>query len=220
MAFVHSPAGLRLARAPAPARAAPSACSAFRGTAVSAAPRPRAQRAAVRAPVTCGDGSLTFDVTDGSPYRVGVVWTRWNQEMVKAMVGDVKGALKDLGVKDENIVEMQVPGAYELPMAARLMCLSQKVDAVVAVGVLIKGETDHYDYIAGAVANGLMDLQLSVNVPCIFGVLTCPDEATAAARSTGDKSHAAEWGKTAVEMAVLRGSQVGNTAKGAKRVGF
>lgn len=139
--------------------------------------------------------------------------------MVGKMVDDVKGALSECKVKDENIVEMQVPGAFELPMAARLMCSTQKVDAVIAVGALIKGETDHYDYIAQAVASGLMDIQLSVNVPCVFGVLTCPDKATAEARSIGDKSHAGDWGKTAVEMAVLRGSQVGVTS-GKQRVGF
>jgi 6,7-dimethyl-8-ribityllumazine synthase len=223
MAFVTSTAPLLSARPSAASTCASSAASGLHGSAVPASRQPR-RRAAVaaaapRAAPTCNDGSIKFDVSDGSPYRIGIVWTRWNREMVGAMVADVKDALAECKVQPENVVEMQVPGAFELPMAARLMCSTQKVDAVVAVGALIKGETDHYEYIAGAVANGLMDLQLSVNVPCIFGVLTCPDRETAEARSIGDKSHAVDWGKTAVEMAILRGSQVGVTP-GKKRVGF
>jgi 6,7-dimethyl-8-ribityllumazine synthase len=222
MAFVPC-VGSGSAPAARPAASAATASSSFRGAAVAARPRPgrRAVLAAPRAKTapTCGDGSVSFDAADGSPHRVGIVWTRWNGAMVSKMVGDVKGALAGCGVKPENVVEMQVPGAFELPMAARLMCATQKVDAVVAVGVLIKGETDHYEYIAGAVANGLMDLQLSVNVPIVFGVLTCPDQEAAEARSVGDKSHAADWGKTAVDMAILRGSQVG-AAPGKRSVGF
>lgn len=176
----------------------------------------------MRVAPSCGAGAPEFPAgMDGSPFRVGVVWTRWNSELVGPMVDAVKGSLEETGVKAENVVEMSVPGAFEAPMAARLMCATQKVDAVVVVGVLIKGETDHYEYIAGPVANGLMDLQLTLNVPIVFGVLTCPDRATAEARSIGDKSHAADWGRTAIDMAVLRASQAGGPkTTGRKTVGF
>lgn len=115
---------------------------------------------------------------------------------------------------------MQVPGSYELPMAARLMCAAQKVDAVICVGTLIKGETDHYEYIASAVSSGIMDLQLTTLIPVIFGVLCCTTWEQAEARSIGEKSHAKEWALTALEMANLRKSQLGGVSAGKKSVGF
>lgn len=207
-------------------RSTPSSTTTFRGRALaSRALASRALPPRAHAPYTaptCADKGITFPALDGSPLRIGIVWTRWGDEKVTRMVSDVKAALTDCSVGADNIVEMQVPGAFELPMAARLMCATQKVDAVVAVGVLVNGETNHYEYIAGAVTDGLMDLQLSVNVPIVFGVLTCPNEETAVARSLGDKSNADGWGRTAVEMAMLKDSQTrsGAVKAGVKRVGF
>ncbi|CDF41125.1 unnamed protein product [Chondrus crispus] len=164
---------------------------------------------------------LTFpDRKVDEKLRIGVIYTRWNAEFVGPMFKDVKDTLSDNGLKEDDIVLMQVPGAYELPIAARLMCASQKVDAVVCLGVLIKGETDHYEYIASAVTNGLMDLQLTLSTPIVFGVLTCRDEEQAKARSLGDKSHAGDWALTAIEMAQLRKSQMGGVSAGKKSVGF
>jgi 6,7-dimethyl-8-ribityllumazine synthase len=136
------------------------------------------------------------------------------------MVNEVRSVLQEAQVKPENIVEMQVPGAFEIPMAARLMCATQKVDAIVCVGILIKGETDHYEYIAGPVSNALMDLQLTTNIPIVFGVLMCRNRAQAEARSTGKQSHAKDWARTAIEMALLRSSQVSAVFTGRKSVGF
>lgn len=184
----------------------------------AAAATPR-RRAGI--PIRCGDSDPSFEnnKTD-EPFRIGVVSTRWNPEMVGAMVSDVKTTLRENGLDEENIVEMQVPGAYELPIAARLMCAAQKVDAVVCIGVLIKGETDHYEYIANAVSSGLMDLQLTLSIPIMFGVLCCRNEEQARARSTGDDRHAKEWALTAIEMAKLRISQIGGAAGAKKSVGF
>lgn len=117
-------------------------------------------------------------------------------------------------------MRMQVAGAWELPMAARLMCAAQKVDAVVTLGVLIKGDTEHYEYLAGPVSHGLMDLQLQMSVPVVFGVLCCTTEQQAADRSTGDKCKAENWALTAIEMAQLRKSQTGGVSAGKKSVGF
>lgn len=152
--------------------------------------------------------------------RIGVISTRWNAEYVNALLTDVKSTLKEKEMKDDSIVYMQVPGAYEIPVAARLMCAAQKVDAVICLGVLIKGETDHYDYIAEAVSSGLMDLQLSLSIPIVFGVLCCATNEQAEERSLGDKSHAKEWALTAIEMAQLRKSQIGGVSSGKKSVGF
>jgi 6,7-dimethyl-8-ribityllumazine synthase len=188
------------------------------------APRPqygRATRVGRTCVPVCAANDVTFaDTIVGDKFRIGIVWTRWNGELVTPLVEDVKAALRDAKVATENIPEMQVPGAFEIPMAARLMCATQKVDAVVCVGVLIKGETDHYEYIAGPVATGLMELQLTTNIPIVFGVLTCRDRAQAEARSTGDKSNAKDWARTAIEMALLRSSQVSAVFSGKKSVGF
>lgn len=153
-------------------------------------------------------------------FRIGIISTRWNKELVSVMEAKVKEGLKAKQIADEDMVEMQVPGAFELPIAARLMCASQKVDAVICLGVLIKGETDHYEYIASAVSSGLMDLQLQLSIPMIFGVLCCSTAAQAQARSTGEQSHAGTWADTAVEMANLRKSQMGGVSAGKKSVGF
>lgn len=152
--------------------------------------------------------------------RIGVISTRWNAEYVDALLADVKVTLKDKEMKDDGVVYMQVPGAYEIPVAARLMCAAQKVDAVICLGVLIKGETDHYEYIAEAVSSGLMDLQLSLSTPIVFGVLCCTTAEQAEARSLGEKSHAKEWALTAIEMAQLKKSQMGGVSSGKKSVGF
>lgn len=153
-------------------------------------------------------------------YRIGVISTRWNAAYVTKMLDDVKEELSSMNISGENLVAMQVPGAYELPLAARLMCASQKVDAVICLGVLVKGETDHYEYIASAVSSGLMDLQLTLSTPIIFGVLTCRTDQQAEERSIGEKSHARDWAKTAVEMAQLKKSQLGGVSAGKKSVGF
>lgn len=158
--------------------------------------------------------------------RVGVIRTRWNAELVDALhtsVTDTLSAPTDAGgggLSEANIVQMTVAGAFELPMAARLMVASQKVDAVVCLGVLVKGDTHHYEYIASAVSSGLMDLQLSTTTPMVFGVLCCETEQQARDRSVGDKSHAEDWAKTALEMATLKKSQLGGVSSGKKSVGF
>lgn len=172
-------------------------------------------------PPQCSDMGLKFpEKKYDEDFRIGVVSARWNPEYVSAMLKDVKDTLAEKGLKEDNIVLMQVPGAYELPIAARLMCAAQKVDAVICLGVLIKGETHHYEYIASAVSSGLMDLQLTLSIPIMFGVLCCETEEQAAARSIGEKSHAKEWALTAIEMATLRKSQLGGVSTGKKSVGF
>ncbi|PXF45228.1 6,7-dimethyl-8-ribityllumazine synthase [Gracilariopsis chorda] len=152
--------------------------------------------------------------------RIGIVSTRWNEQYVQAMLSQTLETLSEQGIAKEDIVRMQVAGAYEVPMAARFMAASQKVDAVICLGILIKGETDHYEYIASAVSGGLMDLQLTLQIPMVFGVLCCRTEQQVQDRTTGDKAHASDYAKTAIEMAQLRKSQIGGMSGGKKSVGF
>lgn len=157
---------------------------------------------------------------EGKEMRVGIVSSRWHLAHVTKMVDDMKATLGELGLRSDDIPTMQVPGSFELPIAARLMASAQKVDAIICVGVLIKGDTDHYDLIASSVASGLMDLQLSTMVPTIFGVLTCSDEQQVIERVSGSKREAPDWARTAVEMGMLRKSQMGGVVAGKKSVGF
>ena len=152
--------------------------------------------------------------------RVGVISTRWNPTYVQPMLDDVLKTLEEKDILSDNIVRMQVAGAWEIPMAARFMSAAQKVDVIITLGVLIKGETEHYEYIAGPVSKGLMDLQLQSSIPIVFGVLCCTSKKQAEDRSIGDKSHSENWALTAIEMAQLRKSQMGGVSAGKKSVGF
>ncbi|GAB0496794.1 hypothetical protein MMPV_008110 [Pyropia vietnamensis] len=199
----------------------PSGCFAARFPAASAAAAsaPASPAPLPLSPVADGTVSFPSDL-DGSALRVGIVSARWRSDLTGPMVADVVRGLGERLVKEENIVQMEVPGCGELPVAARLMMASQKVDVVIAVGVLIDGATDGYSFMCEAVSNGLMNLQLTAAIPVIFGVLTCNTEEQAVARATGDKSHAVDWAATAVEMGILRSSQIGGGARAKVSVGF
>jgi len=144
--------------------------------------------------------------------RIGIVRTRWNDEDVSNLVKGIREGLKECKVEDENIFETSVPGAFELPLATRFLALSGTVDAIIATGVLIKGDTMHFEFIADAVAKGLMNTGIQTTFPIVFGVLTCQNDQQVKDRSSGSNNHGVEWGKTAVEMALLRTEALGGKA--------
>jgi 6,7-dimethyl-8-ribityllumazine synthase len=169
------------------------------------------------------ESEVSFGDLDGSNMRIGVIRTRWNDEHVSNLVSGIKSALKGCKVEDENVFETSVPGAFELPLAARFLALSGTVDAIICCGVLIKGETMHFEYISDAVSKGIMNIGIQTSTPVIFGVLTCMDEEQVKARSSGDSNHGVDWGKTAVEMALLRTEAMGGKqekVKALKNMGF
>ena len=151
--------------------------------------------------------------------RIGIIRTRWNEDHVNNLVDGIRKALKDSKVDVEtNVFETSVPGSFELPLAARFLALSGTVDAIICCGVLIKGDTLHFEYIADAVSKGIMNVGLQTSTPVVFGVLTCLDEKQVKARSSGKSNHGYDWGKTAVEMALLRTEAMGG--KGGQTMGF
>jgi 6,7-dimethyl-8-ribityllumazine synthase len=108
-----------------------------------------------------------------------------------------------LGVKESNIIIESVPGSYELPFGTKILSKRHKFDALISIGTLIKGDTMHFEYIADAVSHGLMKLQEEINVPVIFGLLTCLTEEQALARAgltPNGHNHGSDWGAAAVEM--------------------
>lgn len=148
-------------------------------------------------------------VYDGQGLRIGIVHARWNSDVINALVEGAVDQLKTIGVTEDNIVVMSVPGSFELPFGTKTLYQQGKkdgkpFDALISIGVLIKGSTMHFEYIADAATHGLMKLQEEINIPVIFGVLTCLTDEQAKQRAglTADgHNHGNDWGSAAVEMA-------------------
>eukprot|EP00906_Rhabdomonas_costata_P028793 RCo040705 len=136
--------------------------------------------------------------------RLGVVRTAWNEEMVTNMWEGVRGALLAAKVPPENITVEIVPGSYELPVVASYMAKSGNYDAVLCLGVLIKGETAHFEYISSSVSRAIMEVQTTTGVPVLFGVLTCFKESQAIARTRLGAELPQSLGVSLLHMAEIR----------------
>jgi 6,7-dimethyl-8-ribityllumazine synthase len=149
-------------------------------------------------------GSRPDDLS-GRGLRIGIVRARWNPEVVDRLLDGVRRGLADLDVDDADIVDLSVPGSFELPMGARILASSGEVDAVICLGSVIRGETSHYELVAGESAAGIQQVQLSSGIPVAFGVLTTEDLDQALARSEGPGGHnvGEDSAVVAVEMARL-----------------
>lgn len=145
---------------------------------------------------------------DGAELRIGVVRARWNAEVVDQLASGVDRGLNNLGVAD--VVSVSVPGCFELPLAAKLLAQSGRVDAVVCIGAVIRGETTHYELVAGECGRGIQQAQLDTGIPILFGVLTVENWEQAAARAQGPGEHnvGEEAAQGAVEMARLASSLI------------
>jgi len=117
--------------------------------------------------------------------RVAVLASRFNEPIVKKLVDGALEALLKYGVVFEDIDVIWVPGAWELPVAARWLLETERYDGIVAVGAVIRGETAHFDYIAAEASRGLADASAESETPIGFGVLTCDTEEQAEARAGG-----------------------------------
>ena len=115
--------------------------------------------------------------------NIAIALSEFNHEVSEGLLSGCNQALLDKGVNDRSISVLRVPGAFELPAAAAKLAQYEDIDGVVALGAVIKGETDHYHYISQAVTNGLMQVTLHSTVPVMFGVLTCQTVELAIARS-------------------------------------
>lgn len=144
------------------------------------------------------------DHVDTTRLRVGIVRTLWNEGFVGPLTAGCKKGLAAAGVPEKNVVEVSVPGSFELPYAALSLAQSGKVDAVVALGVLIKGETAHFENISAACANGLMEAGLKTGVPVLYGVLNCYTTDQAKARCLAPSQLPMSLGLSAVRMAALK----------------
>lgn len=133
--------------------------------------------------------------------RVAILATRWNVEVVDALVAGARRALDAWGVGAARVAEFRAPGAYELPLAANALLNGGRFDAVIALGAVIRGDTPHFEYVAGECARGLMDVQLKYNRPVAFGVLTVNTPEQAIERSgPGDDNKGYEAACAVLEM--------------------
>lgn len=136
--------------------------------------------------------------------KIAIVATRWNIEIVDSLVGGARAALKAWGVAGKHVEFFRAPGAYEIPLATKLL-LESGFDGVVAVGAVIRGDTPHFDYVAGECARGLIEVQLTSGKPVGFGVLTVNTVEQAVERAgPGPSNKGYEAAAAMLEMLRLR----------------
>jgi 6,7-dimethyl-8-ribityllumazine synthase len=140
---------------------------------------------------------------DGSGLRVGICCGRFNRHITDRLLDGARAGLAEHGVAEADTTVLWAPGAYELPLVAQHLVTRGKADAVIALGAVIRGETGHYDFVAGECAAGLQRVQLDTGRPIVFGVLTTDNEEQALARSGDDDNKGREAAETAIEMVNL-----------------
>ena len=144
---------------------------------------------------------------DARRLRVAIVASRFNETIGKRLVGGALDCLRRHGAPEDDISIVWVPGAFELPLVARRIAASGEVDAVVCVGAVIRGETAHFDFVAGNAARGIGEAALVTGVPITLGVLTTDDTEQAAERAGGKLGNkGAEAALAAIEMVNLMSS--------------
>jgi 6,7-dimethyl-8-ribityllumazine synthase len=111
-------------------------------------------------------------VPNGADFKIGILVSEWNDTITLNLYEGAKKALLDNGVKEENITVRFVPGAFELPLAAQYMCEYTDVDGIITIGVVIQGETKHFDFVCEGTTQGIKDVGLKFNTPISFCVLT------------------------------------------------
>jgi 6,7-dimethyl-8-ribityllumazine synthase len=121
----------------------------------------------------------------GAGRRVAVVSSRFNENVTRPLADGAVEALLKHGVALDDIDVVWVPGAWELPLATRRALLTERYDAIVAVGAVIRGDTPHFDYVAGEASRGLMQASIEADIPIGFGLLTCDTDEQAEARAGG-----------------------------------
>ena len=136
--------------------------------------------------------------------RIGIVAARFNAAIVDELLSGCERRLKELGSDSSHITTVRVPGAFELPLAAQAMARTKKFVAVICLGAVVRGDTPHFDYVAGECARGITRVALDESLPVIFGVLTTNTQQQALDRIGGSHGHAGERAaEAAVEMVGL-----------------
>ena len=135
------------------------------------------------------------------PNRYAIVVGRFYEDLADRLIAGAQAALRDAGCEPADVFD--VPGAFELPMAAQTCAQTGRYAGVICLGAVIRGETDHYDFVCGEAARGIQDVQLKTGIPCSFGVLTVDNLEQALARTGGGKRDSGRHAADAV-LALVR----------------
>ncbi len=144
-------------------------------------------------------------VPSASSMKFGIIVAEWNYEITGALAQGAVDTLKKHGASDENIIVKHVPGTFELTLGAQYLAEYANVDAIIALGCVIQGETRHFDFICHGVTQGITELNIKYNKPFIFGVLTTDNQQQALDRAGGRLGNKGdEAAVTAIKMLALR----------------
>jgi 6,7-dimethyl-8-ribityllumazine synthase len=140
-----------------------------------------------------------------APLRFAACVGRFYEDLAERLLSGAREGFELAGVPASSVEELSVPGAYELPFAAKACIESSRFAGVACLGVVIRGETDHYDFVCAEAARGIQDVQLETGVPCAFGVITCDTMEQALARAGGGKrDQGRNAALTVARMALLK----------------
>lgn len=152
-------------------------------------------------------GGAATDLPNCAQARFAVISARFYADLADLLLDGARRALRDCSVADNNVDVFDVPGCFEIPLACRNLIAAGRWDAVIALGIVVRGETPHFEYVAGECARGIMEVQLATGTPIGFGVLTTETLAQArerAERSGGDKGYAAAIAAAAMVQELTR----------------
>lgn len=148
---------------------------------------------------------------NASDFRIAVVTAEWNHEITNGLKQGALALLQEAGVQESNISQLAVPGSFELPSGADMVLRNTRIDAVICLGSVIRGETAHFDYVCSATAHGIQNVALKTGRPVIFGVLTDDNIDQSRARSGGKLGNkGTEAAVTALKMVALNRAHDGS----------
>ena len=146
-------------------------------------------------------------IPDASPFRFGIVVSEWNPDITQNLFDGARATLLEHGAKDENILSIKVPGSFELIYGCKQLLINKELDALIAIGNVIKGETEHFTFVCEGVTQGIKDLNLKYDTPTIFCVLTDHTRQQSIDRSGGKHGNKGiECAVAAIKMAALNNS--------------
>jgi 6,7-dimethyl-8-ribityllumazine synthase len=141
---------------------------------------------------------------DGAGLRIAIVASRFNEAVTLRLVEGAKAALRDARVREEDVLVVWVPGSFELPLVAKHLASTGRFHAIVCLGAVVRGETAHFEYVAGEAARGIAQVARETGIPCLFGVLTTEDTLQALERAGGKMGNTGyNAALAAVQMATL-----------------
>lgn len=144
-------------------------------------------------------------VPNGKDFRIGIAVAEWNRNITEPLLKGAIDSLIEHGVSSQNIIVQHVPGTFELTYGSAYLCEEYEVDAVIAIGCVVRGDTPHFDYICQGVTHGITQLNIEEQIPVIFGILTTDTMLQAEERAGGKHGNkGTEAAITALKMAGLK----------------